>query len=726
MGDARINWRMHRMAKDQGTAETSSALIPDLDPETRRVAGRLAWVGVLGLAPLLATQVAVLPASTRLVVVAATLACCAAVVGALWMVRIGGPWRPVVVAAIVVLDISAILTGALAPIGLDAAVAMPFVGGMILVVVLRDPWLRVGLAGGWLAGVVGCWLSRSTPGLSAVPNATPIWLATAFTAMATGLAYVALYWAAGRWRAVAVEARATAERERVALEAHRQSSERARAIMEFSPLPILAFDSDAQIYAWNPAAERDLGWAADDVVGFSIGMLVPAAMREAVLARARQTIATGEIPTRRVADFVRKDGSGVRAEVYGAIEFDADGKPMGVVVQFLDVSEREAATERLAEARRLEAVGQLAGGIAHDFNNSLTAIAGFASLIASGTTTTPTEDARTILRAAEHSALLTRQLLAFSRRAPLQPQLVDLCEFVAAAEPLVRSLVGETIALRLDGCRTGALVEVDPVTLEQAVLNLVTNARDAMPRGGELTISVGTYPACWSGDAPEPEAHCAIVVSDTGTGIPAEDMPRIFEPFFTTKPVGEGTGLGLPMVHGFVTASRGHVVVTSPPGQGATVELHFPAASGTPARAPERTQAVGGGESVLFVEDDPGVAAFGLACLRRLGYDVTPAMNGSEAVSLAASRATPFDLLLTDVVIPGMSGPELAAKIHRHHPSTAILFASGYGTDRVSQVVLEPPDPLLEKPYSLDQLALKVRQALDLRARDGNGSDGPA
>jgi CheY-like chemotaxis protein len=243
-----------------------------------------------------------------------------------------------------------------------------------------------------------------------------------------------------------------------------------------------------------------------------------------------------------------------------------------------------------------------------------------------------------------------------------------------------------------------------------------------MPQGGELTLAARRYPNCLPAEDGEPESHVAVAVGDTGTGIPPAIIERLFEPFFTTKPPGKGTGLGLAMVHGFVAQSGGHVIVSSPPGRGATLEIHFPEADGVVASAAGRDEPVGGSESILFVEDDPGVASFGLACLRRLGYDVTPAMNGSEAVALALSRERPFDLLLTDVVIPGMSGPELAALIHRHQPGTAILYSSGYGADQLGEAVTDTDALLLEKPYSLERLASIVRESLTSRRNHHGGT----
>ncbi|MGD0018569.1 MAG: PAS domain S-box protein [Candidatus Limnocylindrales bacterium] len=687
------------------------------DEATRRAARWLAFVAALGMVPMIAAEIVFLPSGTREVAVPLTLLAGCAVLVALWTLHAGGPWLALVAPVVAVLDLGAVLCGALLPVGLDIAVILPLLSAVLLVAVL-DGWrLRLGLTAGWLSGVVAAGLARSSPGLASIPHVAPVPLAIVFVAAGTGLGYIALSWAATHWHAVAHEAQAAAEQARLAEIAQKRSAERFRALVEHSPLPTLTFDVEGRIRTWNPAAERYLGWAADEVLGRPISTLVPERLRAEVEARARATVETARVAGPRMATFQIKDGGEARAEVHDAIDWDADGNPAGVVVQFVDVTEREAIAERLVEAQRLEAVGQLAGGVAHDFNNSLTAIAGFASLIASGESPDPREDAGTILGAAEHAAILTRQLLAFSRRVPLQPRTLDLRDFLATAEPLVRSLIGETIVLRRETDSRPALVEVDAATLEQAILNLATNARDAMPQGGELTLAVRFYPACVGGPSEEPVDHVAVAVSDTGAGIPPSIITRVFEPFFTTKPFGKGSGLGLPMVHGFVALSGGHVVVSSPPGQGTTLELHFPRTDARVPKAEARAQPIGGTESVLFVEDDPGVASFGLACLRRLGYDVTPAMNGTEAEALAVSRPAPFDLLLTDVVIPGMSGSELATLIHRHHPGTAILYASGYSAEHVDSLVVGPQAPLLEKPYSLEQLAAKVRAALDARPK---------
>lgn len=684
------------------------------DEQTRRAARSLALAFAIGLPPTLLGQLVFVPASNVALVMGLTLCVVAAAIVALLMVSARGPWRLLVAPVVVLLDVTAILCAAVLPIGLDIAVIIPFLAAVLLVAV-ADGWeLGAGLAAAWLSGVVGSALARANPELSAIPHVTPVPFAVAMVAIGTAIGYSILGWAAAHWQAAIAEKDGAMEVARVAQMAQQRAVERLRALVDNSPVPTLAFDSAGVIHAWSPAAERLLGWSAAEAIGKRVEDLVPEEVRKGVRPRIGRAM-DGHLAGTRPTLFLRKDGSQARAEVYDGIERDVDGRPIGVVVQFLDLTEREAMAARLVEAQRLEAVGQLAGGVAHDFNNSLTAIAGFASLIASGDSPDPRGDARTILNAADHAATLTRQLLAFSRRVPLRPQLIDLCEFLHGVEPLVRSLVGETIHVRIETDRRPALVKVDPPSLEQAVLNLTANARDAMPQGGKLTLAVRSYSDCPADGSSETAPHIALCVSDTGSGISDGDIGRVFEPFFTTKPPGKGTGLGLAMVHGFTAQSGGHVVVSSPPGQGAILELHFPRAEGVLLPERSRSEPIGGTDSILFVEDDPSVAAFGMACLRRLGYDVTPAMNGSDAVALTASRLKPFDLLLTDIVLPGMSGPELAALIHRQHPATAILFASGYSAESLTEDDPGFEVPLLEKPYSQTQLAAKVRSVLDRR-----------
>jgi len=696
---------------------------PVPDRATRRAARVLAVAVAIAIPIACLLQLAFLPSALSekapllTIIIGASCAC------ALVFVGVRGSWRTLAIPAVVVIDAGAILAGGVLPIGLDIAVSVPILGA-ILVVSILDGWpMRIALASSWLSGVVGAWLARSSPEVASIPNVAPVPFAVGMLGVGTFLGYLVLAWAAGHWRASVAQKEGAAEAARLAERTASTALERLRTTVENSPLPTVTLDRDGIVDSWNPASERLLGWAAGEVIGSRITEIVPENLHPAVRERLAQA-ADGQLPGPRSTSFLHKNGTEVRAEVHDALERDGDGNIVGIVVQFLDLTERESIAARLVESQRLEAVGQLAGGVAHDFNNSLTAIAGFASLIASGDSPDPSEDARTILTAAEHAATLTRQLLAFSRRVPLNAQLVDLREFLIGVEPLVRSLVGETIHVRIESERSPELAEVDPPSLEQAILNLTANARDAMPQGGELTLAVRRYANCVASGEDDPQAHVALVASDTGTGIPAGSIDHVFEPFFTTKPPGKGTGLGLAMVHGFVAQSGGHVVVSSPPGQGATFELHFPAASGVVPAASGLGGPIGGTESILFVEDDPGVASFGLACLRRLGYDVTPAMNGSEAIVLASSREHPFDLLFTDVVIPGMSGPELAALIHRHHPDTAILYSSGYGPDQIGDTVADVDAPMLEKPYSLERLASMVRKSLETR-HNGRGSTRP-
>ncbi len=379
--------------------------------------------------------------------------------------------------------------------------------------------------------------------------------------------------------------------------------------------------------------------------------------------------------------------------------------------------------EQLRQAQKMEAVGRLAGGIAHDFNNILTAIAGYSELLLGriGEAGQLRKDVEGIRKAAERAAALTRQLLAFSRRQVLQPKVLDLNAVVAGMAPMLRRLIGENIELITVTAERPGLVKADPGLLEQVILNLAVNARDAMPQGGTLRIETAhADPA--DADAPRAGADCAgpcvvLAVSDTGCGMDAEVRSHLFEPFFTTKEVGQGTGLGLSTVYGIVEQSGGRIRVTSEVGRGSTFRIYFPGvaepdAAPAPAEAPAGPAA--GAETVLLVEDDEIVRALAREALERAGYTVLEARDGREALAIAERHRGPIHLLLTDVVMPGMSGPEVAGRLTAARAGLKVLFMSGYTDNAIGQRgVLDPGTALLPKPFTPAQLTRKLREVLD-------------
>jgi CheY-like chemotaxis protein/nitrogen-specific signal transduction histidine kinase len=383
---------------------------------------------------------------------------------------------------------------------------------------------------------------------------------------------------------------------------------------------------------------------------------------------------------------------------------------------------RHAAEQALIRSQRLESLGQLTGGVAHDFNNLLTVVLGNVSLMkmAPGAGAQATEESlNEIERAAKRAADLTRQLLAFARRQPLLPRVVDLCSSVASAEPMLRRVVGEGPQFRVVRASEPCLANVDPVQIETALLNLCINARDAMPPGGTLIIEIGTtvldeHYTRADGDV-APGRYVFIAVSDTGRGIAPEHLPRLFEPFFTTKAPGEGTGLGLSMVYGFVKQSGGHVKVYSEVGRGTAVKMYFPETTGTPAvstPAPEDDPR-GSGEVVLLVDDEPLVRALGARLLRRLGYTVLEAQDGEMALGMVQAD-TRIDLLLTDVMLPGqLTGPRIAAELAKRRPDIPVLYASGYSREMI-ELGAHGGESIhfLSKPYDRARLAKAVRDAL--------------
>ncbi|MEI7688121.1 MAG: ATP-binding protein, partial [Planctomycetota bacterium] len=393
----------------------------------------------------------------------------------------------------------------------------------------------------------------------------------------------------------------------------------------------------------------------------------------------------------------------------------------GVILEVRDVSAHKSLEAQLHQSQKMEAFGQLAGGVAHDFNNLLTIIMGYSEMILSQMTKDDPkrEMVADIHHAGDRAATLTRQLLAFSRKQVLEPKIVELNGAVGSVEKMLRRLIGEDIVVTCV-LRPVAKVKVDPGQLEQVILNLAVNARDAMPRGGRLTIE--TAEIQWAEDDPSRVPECPagkyvlLSIADTGSGMTPEIRTRIFEPFFTTKGVGKGTGLGLATVFGIVKQSEGHILVDSELGQGTTFKIYFPAAeqANEGAETESKGQARGGHERVLIVEDEAPVRQLAKISLERFGYRVLEAASGAAAIAAFEAIGGEIDLLMSDVVMPAMSGRELAEILCQRKPGLRVLFVSGYNDDAiVRHGVVQSERAFLQKPYSYLDLAKKVRELLD-------------
>ncbi len=395
-----------------------------------------------------------------------------------------------------------------------------------------------------------------------------------------------------------------------------------------------------------------------------------------------------------------------------------------------DITERKQAEEKLRrtedqlrQAQKMEAIGQLAGGVAHDFNNLLTVITGYTDLLMSNLPAdAPTlADLEEIRKAAERASWLTRQLLAFSRRQILIPQVLDLNVLIGNFEKLLHRLIGEDVALKTDLAPALARIKADPGQVEQIIMNLVVNARDAMPTGGHLTIETSTVLLDESYPIKAAETplgrYVLLAISDTGCGMDAETQKRIFEPFFTTKEIGKGTGLGLSTVYGIVKQSNGFIWVYSELGRGTTFKIYLPAVDEEVQPANEESRPVlqrGGVETILLVEDAAPLRTLTNKVLELSGYTVLAAGNLDEAMKMAKARNWKVHLLLTDVIMPGGSGPDVADRLKERCPDLKILYMSGYtGTTMAHQGILKAGSPLLQKPYSPDALLQKVREVLD-------------
>jgi CheY-like chemotaxis protein len=377
--------------------------------------------------------------------------------------------------------------------------------------------------------------------------------------------------------------------------------------------------------------------------------------------------------------------------------------------------------QQLEQAQKMEAVGRLAGGIAHDFNNILTAIGGFANILASKLDREHPHRkyVEHIQNSVDKASALTRQLLAFSRKQVVEPKPLRLNEVVAGIEPMLRSIIGEDIVLTT--ILKEAVVTADPSQIEQIIMNLVVNSRDAMPQGGHLTIETSKV---WLDEAycqrhhdTTPGEYAMLAITDTGCGISPDVLPHIFEPFFTTKEKGKGTGLGLSTVYGIVKQNRGSVWVYSEVGKGTTVKVYLPLAKTAPVAEQKQAEPilteVNGSETVLLVEDEQTVRLLAHEILIDRGYTVLEASNGEEAIQVSESYEGEIDILVTDVIMPGMSGTEVAEHLLRRRPKMKVLYMSGY-TDNsiVNHGVLDSGVAYIQKPFTPDGLARKIREVL--------------
>jgi PAS domain S-box-containing protein len=403
-------------------------------------------------------------------------------------------------------------------------------------------------------------------------------------------------------------------------------------------------------------------------------------------------------------------------------ERDQNG-PSGVLSITHDVTERRRLEEQFRQAQKMEAVGRLAGGVAHDFNNLLTIINGYSEVLETSLETGGAlrEYAVEISQAGERAAALTRQLLAFSRQQVVAPKVLDLNAVVADIEKMLRRIIGEDVALAWVPDPALGRVRIDPSLVEQVLLNLAVNARDAMPKGGNLTIETANavLDEAYARTHPEvrPGRYVQLAVSDTGVGMDDATKARIFDPFFTTKAPGKGTGLGLATVYGIVKQANGHVAVYSEPGRGATFKVYLPRIEEplpAPAPQPRSSEPRRGNETILLAEDDDAVRSLTRLALQAEGYVVLEARQGDEALKIGRQHAGPIDLLISDVVMPGGGGRELAERLAANRPELRVLYLSGYTDDAiVRHGVLDAEAAFLQKPFTMRALALKVREVLE-------------
>jgi PAS domain S-box-containing protein len=514
------------------------------------------------------------------------------------------------------------------------------------------------------------------------------------------------------------------------------------AVMTFSLDAVITKTLHGVITGWNAFAAELYGYSADEIIGRDATVLLPPGWESEEADLLRRAIA-GERVVPYHTNRVRKDGTMVTVLMSMSAAADSDGGLVGVFSTSRPLTgaavnadsqvpqeDRERLRAQLEQAQRLEGLGQLAGGVAHDFNNLIGVILNYAAFVGEEIDTAAadgagrqwkavSDDVGQIRRAAERAAGLTRQLLSFARREVIQPQVVDLNDLLTNMASILRRTLGTDLSLVTHLAEDLPPILVDPGQIDQMILNLAVNARDAMPRGGILTITTDSltvdrvYAAEWSSVLPG--HYVRVTIADTGSGMPAEVIKHAFEPFFTTKNKGEGSGLGLATVYGAVTQAEGHVRITSEPDAGTTFTILLPVTTQSAAEAAETpaSRYLPSGQTVLVVEDEEALREVTRRLLTRQGYTVITAGDGAEAFDMASTYQGEIDLLLTDVIMPQMLGKEAAEKIRRARPHIRVLYMSGYAQPILaSQGRLDPNVILLDKPFTERELLDKVHAVL--------------
>jgi len=509
----------------------------------------------------------------------------------------------------------------------------------------------------------------------------------------------------------------------------RQSQKKLRMHLDHTPLAVIEWDLDFRVADWNPAAERMFGYSRAEALGQHAHFIVPQEYRERVdrvwqnLLAPKNGVPVPAGPRFGRNDNVTKDGRMISCEWYNTPLVDDSGHVLGVASLVHDVTERVTLEDRLRQSQKMEAIGRLAGGVAHDFNNLLTVIIGYAQFLADDAPagSAQADSIAQIQAAADRAAGITRQLLAFSRKQVLSPRIINLNDIVLNLDSLLRRLIGEDIEVIAMPANDLGSVRADPGQIEQVLMNLALNARDAMPQGGTLTLETANVEldqAYASEHQPiSPGHYVMLAVSDNGQGMIPEVRARVFEPFFTTKEVGKGTGLGLSTVYGIIKQSGGYIWVDSEPGRGTSFKIYFPRVD-LPAQTlgPERhTSGVQRGtETILLVEDDPQLRQLSSSVLAHCGYKVLVAGGPEEGLAVAQAPPRDIRLLITDVIMPTMNGRQLADKVLQICPKMRVLYISGYTNNAIAHYgVLNEGLWFLPKPFTLSALIAKVREVLD-------------